>query len=349
MGKETIVKKLARKSFESAAIQKSWQAHIQAFGPILEPAFVDNYQARLDLTAALNFISNRELKKGLKKLQLIENVCSTDEDKAAWLFCMGLCLEMANIKEDMIAYYREAGEYGHRFYLPYLKIAKTAHNDAIFEIAEENYIKAIRCLKEEKLDEQKSIILGSAYTNYASCLTMMHRYEEAEEALKNSKEILPEQKGRAATEAILKAAKGDAEKAYYYTDVTATEMPLFYEHTKKMVNDILEKKHPHFSLVALAEGAVEEFWNWFVLNEASLMKRLEMEDYDTVFQMIQPKLKEVFSFMERDLEFGIEPREGFCQITFADFFMVSLEYGYKQLIENLPKELAKHWRFDTAR
>lgn len=349
MKKETFVDKLARKSFESAAIQKSWQAHMQAFGQILEPAFVDDYQTRLDLTAALNFISNRELKKGLKKLQLIENVCSTDEDKAAWLFCMGLCLEMANIKEDMIAYYQEAGEYGHRFYLPYLKIAKEAHNDAVFEIAEENYRKAIQCLREDKLDEQKRIILGSAYTNYASCLTMMHRYEEAEEALKKSKEILPEQKGRAATEAILKAAKGDAEKAYYFTDIIATQIPVSYEVTKKMVNDILEKKHPHFNWITLPEGRVEAFWDWFVSNEVSLLKKLEMEDYDTVFQMIQPKLKEVFSFMERDLEFGIEPREGFYQITFADFFMVSLEQGYKELIEAVPKSLTKHWGFDTTR
>ena len=53
--------------------------------------------------------------------------------------------------------------------------------------------------------------------------------------------------------------------------------------------------------------------------------------------------------MERDLEFGIEPRDGFYQITFADFFMASLEQGYKELIEAAPKSLAKHWGFDTAR
>lgn len=349
MKKETFAEKLARKSFESATIQKSWQIHIQAFGPILEPAFVDNYQARLDLTAALNFISNYEFKKGLKKLQLIENICSTDEDKTAWLFCMGLCLEMANIKDGMIAYYQEAGEYGHKFYLPYLKIAKTAHNDAVFEIAKENYVKAIQCLNEDEKDEQKRIILGSAYTNYASCLTMMHRYEEAEEAIRKSIEIVPEQKGRATTEAILQAAMGNPEKAYYYTNVTAVEMPAFYEHTKKTVNDILEKQHPHFSVIASAECAMEMFWEWFVSSEADLLKTLESEDYDTVFQMIQPKLKEVFPFMERDLEFGIEPKEDFYQITFADFFMVSLEQGYKELIEKAPKTLVKHWTFDISR
>lgn len=349
MKKETFVEKLARKSFESVAIQKSWQAHVEAFGPILEPAFVDNYQARLDLTAALNFISNRELKKGLNKLQLIENICSTDEDKAAWLFCMGLCFEMAKIKEEMIAYYREAGEYGHKFYLPYLKIAKTAHNDAVFEIAEENYMRAIQCLRDNKTNDQKKVILGSVYTNYTSCLTMMHRYKEAEDALEKSKEILPKQKGRAATEAILQAAMGNAEKAYYNTDVVAEEMPAFYENTKKMVNDILEKRHPHFNLVEIEEDAMEQFWEWFVSNEADLLKKLELEDYDSVFQMIQPKLKELFSFMERDLEFGIEPRDGFYQITFADFFMVSLEHGYKELIKIAPKSLGEHWGFAIAR
>lgn len=349
MKKETFAEKLARKSFESAAIQKSWHTHMQAFGPILEPAFIDNYKARVDLTAALNFISNRELKKGLKKLQLIEEDCSTDEDKAAWLFSMGLCMEMANIKENMIAYYQEAGKYGHKFYLPYLKIAKVAHNDAVYEVAEENYVKAIECLVNDKIDNQKRVILGSAYTNYASCLTMMHRYEEADKTLIKSTEILPEQKGRAATEAILQAAMGNNEKAHYYLNITEKEMPVFYEHTKKMVNEILEKKHPHFNLTALTESSIEAFWDWFLVNEKILFKKLEMKDYDAVFQMIQTKLKEVFSFMERDLEFGIEPQEAFYQITFADFFMVSLEHGYKKLIEKAPKSLAEHWRFDIAR
>ena len=155
--------------------------------------------------------------------------------------------------------------------------------------------------------------------------------------------------GRAATEAILHAAMGNAEKAGYYTDIIAVDMPAFYEHTQKMVHDILEKRHPHFSLVELSKDAMDTFWEWFLLNEENLLKKLELNEYDTVFDMIQPKLKEVFPFMERDLEFGIEPRNGFYQITFADFFMVSLEQGYEKLIEIAPKALAEHWGFDIAR
>ena len=131
--------------------------------------------------------------------------------------------------------------------------------------------------------------------------------------------------------------------------MTAVEMPAFYEHTKKMVNDILENQHPHFCLVESSEDTKKMFWEWFMSNEGILLEKLELKDYDTVFKIIQPKLKEVFSFMERDLEFGIEPQEDFYQITFADFFMVSLKHGYEELIEIAPKSLAEHWGFDIAR
>ena len=51
MKKETLAEKFARKSFESASFQKNWQIHMQAFGPILEPAFSENFQ---DLKKYLN-------------------------------------------------------------------------------------------------------------------------------------------------------------------------------------------------------------------------------------------------------------------------------------------------------
>ncbi len=348
MKKETFTEKFAKKAFESSEIQKSWQTHIQAFGPILEPVFVENYKARVRLTAALNSISNYNVKAGLKKLEEIQDMCVTDADKAVVLFCLGLCFDMANMKEEMVAYYMEASKFGHKFYLPYLKVAKTAHNDAVFEVAKENYIKAIECLEADELSEQKRIILGSVYANYASCLTMMHCYEEAEEALQNSHKILPELSGRLVTEAILEAAKGNSEKAYLYVKTIQEKEPSFYGTTNMMIKDILDNKHPHFAGITLSEECIKAFWDWFVLNEKRFLETLEAQNYDAFFQEVQCKLKEVFPFMERDLEVGIEPKEDLYQITFADFFMISLEQGYKDLIESAPQSLIESWRFYTA-
>ena len=177
---------------------------------------------------------------------------------------------------------------------------------------------------------------------------MMHRFEEADNALQLSHEILPEQQGRVATEAILEAAKGNAEKALALTELVSAQTPTIYEATYKTVNDILEKSHPHFNPISINKDAVNTFWGWFVSNETDLLKKLEEKDYDTVFQITQPKLNEIFPFVERDLDLGIEPGEDFYQITFADYFMKSLEHGYKELIAAMPQSLAAHWKFDIA-
>ena len=348
MKKETFGEKLIRKSFESGAVQKSWQIHLQAFGPILAPAFTDDYHARIYLTTALNHISKRNVKAGLQKLQVLEPACKTDADKAAWLFCMGLAMEMVNMQNEMISFYQSAGKYGHSFYLPYAKVAKAAHADAIFDIAEENYAQAIRCLKAETADEKNKTVLASLYTNYASCLTMMHRYEDAQAALESSREILPTMFGRSAAETILEAARGNAEQARALLEQIKENEPALYETTAEMVTKILENKHPHFAPMDMAQGWAGKFWDWFISNEMKLLEKLDAEDYASVFQMIQPKLRELFPFMERNLELAIDPRENFCKITFADFYMVSLQRAYRELIDAAPSLATVRWSFELT-
>ncbi len=349
MKKGSLVETLAKRAFYSDAILKSWQGHTQTFGRILEPAFVENYQARIDLTAALNLIGNHEVQKGLQKLQSMQKYISTDEDRAAWLFCVGLGFETANRKEEMLAFYQQAGEYGHTFYLPYLKVANSANKDCVFDVAEENYLKGIECLLKDETLEQRDTILGAAYTNYASTLTMMHRYEEAEETLKKSLKILPEHKGRAAVEAILAAAKGNVEKAHMHLDNLKTQLPDSYESVRDMVDSILENRNPQFDRIAIQDGAIDEFWNWFGSNEGAFFEKFKKNEYDTVALMIQTQLKKVFPFVERDLEVGITPKEEKYLITFADFYMVSLQYGYEELIKAAPEPILQHFEFTVER
>ena len=84
-------------------------------------------------------------------------------------------------------------------------------------------------------------------------------------------------------------------------------------------------------------------------NEDFLLNMLKIKEYDAVFQLVQPKLKELFPFMKRDLDFSIEPEEGTYKIAFADYHMTSLENGYKELIDAKPERLSEHWEFDISR
>lgn len=61
-----------------------------------------------------------------------------------------------------------------------MKLAKAAHTAAQFEKAKLYYQTGIECLLEMPENEKDELILGSAYTNLTSCLTMLHQYPEAE-------------------------------------------------------------------------------------------------------------------------------------------------------------------------
>ena len=228
-----------------AALQQSWEVHRQAFGPILEPAFVENPQVRITLIAALNHISRREIQRGMELLKQIKEFCVYDEDKAAWTFFVGLCFEMGGAKEQMLKWYADAGKFNHRFYLPYLKLAKAAHSSGAFEAAKGYYETAIECLLEMPENDRDDIILGSACTNLTSCLTMLHQYEAAERAWIAAQRF-PAQPGAAATGAILYAAMGNTDKVAELMEQLKQTLPAWVAQTQEMTQAILNGTHPAF-------------------------------------------------------------------------------------------------------
>lgn len=340
---------MAEKTFNSAAFQKSWSVHERAFGPILNPAFVDDFKTRISLTAALNHISNGDLKLGIAKLQNLKSTCVTDADKAAWLFFMGLCFELARDKDNMLACYTQANQFQHGFYLPYLKIAKSAHNDGVFEVAEENYRAGIRCFDNAALNDNSRRVLASAYANLASCLTMMHRYEEAQDELDTSKTLLPNLPERSAAQAVLYAATEQAEKIAECLSALSSTAPSLTEPTKKMTDKILSENHPHFSPEKISAELIEAFWAWFTENDGFLREKLDREEYDDVFALLSEQMKGIFTFINRDFEFGVMPNGNVYRLEMADFFGVALNKGYNELILAHPKALDEHWEFAVVR
>lgn len=231
--------------FESAefALRQSWEVHRQAFGPILEPAFTENTQVRILLINALNHISRREVKRGMELLKELHPHCIYDEDRAAWAFFVGLCFEMGGAKAQSLEWYEKAGSLGHRFYFPYLKLAKAAHTGSQLEKAKGYYETAIDCLLE--MPDKDEVILGSAYTNLTSCLTYLHQYPKAEKAWKEAQQY-PAQPGADATAAILYAAMGNKEKATEHLQLLKEKYPAWLDQTKTMVTELLNGTHPAF-------------------------------------------------------------------------------------------------------
>lgn len=319
MKKNTIADKAAEKTFNSKLIQESWQGHMEAFGPILEPAFAEDYQSRVHLTAALNLISNRKIKQGLEKLNALESKCVCDADWAAFYFFHAVAAELSSKPADIVSYYEKAAEFHHKFYLPYIKLARYAHFAADFDTAEGWYWKGIACLDGGALSQKEAQSLASAYSNLASCLTMMHRYEEAGTMLERSKAVVDRLPTRLATEAILYAAMGEGEKTEDILSLIQKQAPAYLEPTQDMTKQILSGTHAHFSALPIEEDKVAQFWTWFAAETVTE-------------ESLNAELSKVFSFMQRPLKAKIRDNT----IIVRDFYVKALAIGYEMLAASAP-------------
>ena len=345
MKKETFADKMARKAFDKADIKKSWEAHLSAFGPILEPAFANNLQARIHLTAALNHISSRNLPQALLKLKALQKAVDNDADKAALLFTLGLYSEMAGSREQMVAYYTYANQCGHRFYLPYLKVAKFYLECRMCREAEENFGKAIECFQAVALSDADRIVLGSAYTNLAACLTMQHRYDEAWTALENSEKIYPDAPGRAAAEAVLYALRGDAAQVEACLEVLKPQGEEYCDAVRKNTDAILARTDPMFFEVSVDGEKMDAFWKWFAGYREQMKKLLDREKYDEGLTPVAKQLLETFPFLEKIPNVGLGKNDKGYVVELKDYYAVAIAAAYEKLVAVCPEEIRDGWQF----
>lgn len=348
MKKETLADKIAKKTFLSADFQKKWAVHMGAFGPILGPAFPEDYQSRIHLMAALNHISRRDVPGGLKKLEQLRDRCETNADKAAWLFFMGLCFEFGGMQEQMLACYQSAGEFRHRFYMPYMKLAKFFQQGCLYERAEENYKAAIGCFVATGLSDGDRRILGSAYTGLATCLTMMHRYSDAEGALESSRQLWPDAPGRSAAEAVLYAALGQTEKMAASLSVLEGHAPEAYPSVRDMTERILNGTEALFCPMDMEEEKITAFWRWFERVREELEARLDAEKFEGILDPINERLNDLLPFGEQELEAEILLEDGCFRLLLPDYYAVGLARGYERILAACPKEGLDRWKFETV-
>ena len=348
MAKESLANKMARKAFYRNDVQQSWKVHMQAFGPILRPAFADNFQAKIHLTAALNHISKGNLQQAMPKLQQVQNFIENGADKAMLLFALGVYCETAGAQEQMAAYYDAANQCGHNFYLPYLKVAKFCLGAADYAPAEENLRKAIACFDAAALSDADKIILGSAYANLGSCLTMLHRYEDAWTALENSKAFCPDAPGRAAAEAVLHALKGDEASVAACIAVLEEHTPDAVESVRQSTAKILAKTDPLFFTVPVDNEKMTAFWNWFAGYENELKTLLDGEKYEEGLTPVAKELLTTFPFLENIPNVGLGKNDKGYVLELKDYYAVGIVDAYEQLIAACPADIQARWQFAIA-
>ena len=290
--------KKAQKLLNDPQFQKNWTSHMKSFGPILKDAFAEDPQGRVTLCAALTNITGKKQPQALLKLNSLQKHLVTDADKAAFFFAMGLFCEYAGKYDEMAALYNQANDLGHSFYLPYMKAAKYALDTRDYGLAEKNYRAAIRCFPGMGLADKDKQMLATAHTNLASCLVMMHRYDEAEEAISHSCSLYPDAPGRAAVEAVLYAIRDDRAQVETCLATLKGHAPAVWEGVKESTDKILAHADPKFFPIPLDEEKIAGFWHWFTSYSTELHGKLDREEYEAALTPVSEKLLEVFPFLK---------------------------------------------------
>lgn len=326
MKKETLADKLARRTFESAAIQQSWKIHANAFGPLLENAFVADYPAKIHLCAALNRISHQDGAGGREKLRELQKHLDAPMDHAVWNFFMGLSHEAEGDGRQALPFYRESCRHEPGCFQPHGKLAKFSQDFFDFDTAALHWQKTA--------DLAPAPAIRAIYmTNLAGCLTHMHRLEEAYAALMQSRKLASVQQGRDAVAAILYAAMGDGENAQNCLSLLAERAPHLEPGVRRAVEGILRGENPQFSAQPVKSEDVDAFWTWFAAQPLPGGEDLSRQ------------LGQVFPFLDRLPQARVEGNTLFL----ADWYMTALESGYEALLARCPSEVKEAWQFEVVR
>ena len=336
-----------RKGFED-----SWYIHCRMFDDILEPAFKDDTASRLELTAALNFISRGEISKGLKKLDKLFEFCETDEDFAAFYFFMGVCYERMGMSLNAGMFFAESAKREPAFYMVYLMLAKCLHSEKRYEAALGAYIHTLDVIeKSPKKYEIPAVreepLLGSIHGNMANCPIMMRRYDEAEYELYEAARYKYEPPMINLTWAALYAATDRRQLAREKMGALRSELPELESATVLMIQEILEQKNPRFYLKPVDPKLLTGFWAWFEEIEPRLRFPAEGSEPADAFRELQERLCGLFNCADSTEQprFELSPEGGKTALSFFDNYNLTFEIWLGRLADTAPKSLKENWSF----
>ena len=344
-----LAEMIAKKAFNSPKFQQAWQVHMQSFGPILEPAYPGCFTAKIHLVDLLNTISRGDIDKANVIMERLFRSCGCDTsaENALRCFLLGLCYEVSGNKMAMFGMYNMAGHHGHRFYLPHLKCAKFAHESSQLDIALAEYFKALAIIRDMPDSAERTKLLGSVLTNTASCMTYMHRYQDAEALLKEARQTGPMARIEA-VEAVLFAALDREEEMEACLVALAEADDPAYDHILDLVTDIINGYDPHFTVQPVNAEAVAAFWQWFKEKEGSLLDLYNQRDEELPEEftsLICEHLEPCFPFEHPPVEIAAHEDDQAPELYFSDGYNLAVAEGLHQVFSACSADTASRWTF----
>lgn len=99
-----------------------------------------------------------------------------------------------------------------------------------------------------------------------------------------------------------------------------------------------------FSKKEMDTCAAKAFWNWFSENEQFIIEKYKTDGMGLV-EIIDEKLRPVFPYFKRELEFQLGYNDGKGEFFFFHLRNKNLKADGRVLGEMMPEELKENWTY----
>ena len=331
---------------------KKWRMeHTKVFGELYADAFSQNDEAQVCLTAALINISQREFESAMPKLDMLENICTTESDEIAVNYFKGLNYEMLGNEAQMSEYYEKLRNVSAipKFILtlhPYYRTAKFAQRESECSKSMYYYRKALDFYDGAKIDSHVANIASHIIYDMATLCLYMHEYTACERLLNTSYQYDKSQnQQRDYVKAVLLAVQGNRDDCKKFIN----SLNLFIRANCQAITDaIFSGSDPHYCIVTQDRSLYEDFWNYFLQDEESIRDMILGGKIEEAQRIVSQKLTKALGFMKRTLDCRIEKESENIEIYCKNYWVKSLIEEHTALFAAKPDKLS-NWKFVSVK
>lgn len=329
--------------------QQRWQKCLAHYLPILENAFTNNDAARLLVMKVILQIDENNPDGAQKTLDALRPAADEggNEEKALWHILHALHQQNCDQLDKMAASLSAAHEYGHRFYLAHAYHAECyLHAWHLFAEAEEHFNKSIDCLYAyPPMTETTRRLIGTSYTGIADARTMMHRYEDAKDALRKAEQMEANPVPLLRSKALLHAALRQPEEANHclsQLNEKDDEPDICFN---ERIRRILAEQDPHFTPLPIGspEG-IAEFWRYFLDKEEELQHLLRNGRLAEANELMCSPLAAMDIYEDDYWDYGIQFKDNHYQLIFINCFSRTYPPFIDALLTACPPEIRERWQ-----
>ena len=331
--------------------QRRWKACREHYMPILDGVFIDNEAALLMIMRCLEKIEGGDIEGAQRIIEYLRPLFAANEKHppvlVLWHVLHALHQSRSGHMAKMSANLRTANKLGHRYHIAHALYAEDiSHRLHFYDEAEEHFSKAVDCIYAwPPLTERARQVIGLLHTRIAYVRTMMHRYDEARDALRIAESMQATPESLSHSRALLNAALRLPTEAYRYLEHLRETSAEASDELAPIIQRILAEEHPHFTQMPVGspEG-IAAFWQNFLHYEDEMMQLLRDNRRRDARELMAGPLRAMDPYQGDYFGFDLSLRNNVYTIQFRSNFSLTYSPFIDAILSACPDVIRQHWR-----